>query len=135
VDRNQARELALSRAAKSLKREKLEPEEFIADFCVHDDGAGNIIDDRLEIREMTADEGMQFEADSKRGNDIALGNLLVKVIMLPGSDEPLFNKADFKAVLQYGTSLLLPIQNKILRLSGLDQAANGVSAQDTAKNG
>jgi hypothetical protein len=135
MDREAARQLALSQTIKTLKRAKLEPEEFLKDFCQHDDGAGNMIDDRLEVREMTGEESMQFSEEAKRSDRIAMGNLLVKVILMPGgSNEPLYNKEDREAVLKYGTSVLLPIQNKVLKLSGLEPPTNGTTPKDAAKN-
>jgi hypothetical protein len=119
MDKQAARDLALSHIHTSLKREKIEPEEFLPQFAKRTDANGNPVDERLEIRELTGDESLQFEADAKQSTRIAMGNMLVKVILLPDSDDPLFNKGDREAVLGFGTSKLLPLQNKVLRLSNL----------------
>lgn len=120
MDRNQARERALAKTKKTLKREVLEPEELDEDFAIRTDEGGNTIDERLQIRELSGAESMEYSKDMEKfGNKTALGNMLVKVILLPGSLEPLFNPTDRDAVLEYGTSKLLPIQYKVMRLSGL----------------
>jgi hypothetical protein len=119
MDKQTARNLALSHVHSSLKREKIEPDEFLPQFAKRTDAQNNIIDERLEIRELTGDESLQFESDAKQSTRIAMGNMLVKVILLPDSDETLFNKGDREAVLGFGTSKLLPLQNKVLKLSNL----------------
>jgi hypothetical protein len=138
MDREAARQEALTQVNETLKREKIEPEEFLPRFCIRQDAAGNTIDERLELRELSGHEAVQFEEDAKRSLRIAMGNLLVKAILLPGTEthsgDALFNEKDREAILGYGTSKLIPLRDRVLKMSGLTSPEADTTPKDTAKN-
>jgi hypothetical protein len=131
LSREDLRARVLGYKTTGLKREKTDTP-WIPECAVTLDEQGNAIDDtRLEVREMTGEESLQFDKEAKVDEKRAIGRMITRCLLMPGTSTPVMNETDLDAIMsELGTSALLPMMAQVKRLSGSVDTAKA----DAAKN-
>lgn len=104
----------------------------------YEDYAGSLpgvpeLDGLLGLIELPANESLQAEklatdANGEQDQSIILAGQVVKALVMRDTKERVFPDTDIQGVAGFGLSVLIPLNNRIKALSGLDD-----SALETAK--
>lgn len=131
LSRDELRARVLGYKTMGLKRAKTDTP-WIPECTVTLDEQGNVLEDtRLEVREMMGDESLQFEKEIQSDNNHAIGRVIARCLLMPGTGTPVMNETDLQAIMSaLGTSVLLPMMEQIKTLSGSTATAKA----DAAKN-
>jgi hypothetical protein len=131
LSREELRGRVLGYKTTGLKRDKIDTP-WIPECAVTLDVQGNVVEDtRLEVREMMADESLQFDKEAKVDNKRAIGRMIARCLLMPGTSTPVMNETDLDAIMsELGLSTILPIMEHIKVLSGSADTAK----EDAKKN-
>src|SRR6202035_525450 len=94
LSREELRARVLGYKTTGLKREKTDTP-WIPECIVTKDDQGNVLDDtRLEVREMMGEESMQFDKEAKTDEKRAIGRMIARCLLVPGTSTPVMNETD-----------------------------------------
>lgn len=129
--REDVRAKLLAYKSNYAKREPIELD-WLPEFGVLRDQAEVITEDnRLQIREMMGDESMSFDKEFKADPPRAVGRIVAKCLLMPGSSTSVFNETDLTVIMsELGSSVLAPIIKRIQEMSGATPDAKAEAAKN-----